>query len=203
MAATIDENKLLIAVGYKNGSIELYNETSKNDFQMTQRLECHRESVNFLIFSPLASETMENDLEKESCQSEKPIILASVAEEICFWNVTHALNNPMERRKQLRLSQRINRRSNSIQVNANVNVNDGNTSQPNKTVHLGACSPKKFNPWMGKIGTLEKPELLACTKLVGSSAEKIFANQAFNTFITVDNEGVMYFLRAERHLNEM
>lgn len=208
LATTINDTKLLIAVGYKSGTIELYDVTGEN-IQMTQRLKCHKEPVNFLVFSPPAIDNIEG---KALVLREKLIVLASISEEICFWNVTHALNNPMERDNQLRLSQRISRKLNSNRVNAHVAFTNGNNNVHNVTElkaadsvgNANCCSELEIlNPWIGKTGTSEKPELLSCIKFVGSSAEKLYANEAFNTFITVDNEGVIYFLRANNQLNEI
>lgn len=205
LATTISDTKLLIAIGYKSGIIELYDVTGEN-IQMTQRLKCHKEPVNFLVFSPAVKGG-----EKAIILREKPIILVSISEEICFWNVTHALNNPMERDNQLRWSQRINRKLNPNRANAQIvhtngNINDGNVSDLRAADSVdtanGSSDLEVFNPWIGKTGTSEKPELLSCIKFVGSSAEKLYANGAFNTFITVDNEGVIYFLKANNQLNE-
>lgn len=202
----------MIAVGYKAGNIELYYVSCDNNVQLTQRFKCHKEPVNFLLFSPA---TEENDIEKTSILGENPIILASISEEICFWNVTHAINNPIERGNELRLSQRINRKPNpdraNIQVtHINKEITGGSLA---KLKTADACSHRilvnckksceVYNPWIGKTGTSEKPELLSCIKLVGNSAEKLYANRTFNTFITVDNEGVIYFLKAKSQLNEI
>lgn len=61
-----------------------------------------------------------------------------------------------------------------------------------------ACNP---NPWYGKSGASDKPELLSCIKLVGSSAEKIFTNRKFTKFITIDNEGEIYYLNINYRCN--
>lgn len=215
LAATFSDGRFLIAVGYINGIIELYDVTPEN-IQMTQRLKCHKEPVNFLVFSPASSTAMDSNRDKTT----KPIILASISEEICFWNVTHALNNPMERGNQLRLSQRINRKPNSNKVDTQVIHTNGNAIDDNVSKlrsadtfgnrlhveHLFNANLNNehnvCNPWIGKTGTTEKPELLSCIKFVGSSAEKLYTNFAFDTFITVDNEGVIYFLKANNELNE-
>lgn len=215
LAATFIDGRFLIAVGYTNGIIELYDVTREN-IQMTQRLKCHKEPVNFLVFSPTPSTAMDTDHDKATT----PIILASISEEICFWNVTHALNNPMERGNQLRLSQRINRKPNPNKFDTQVIHTNGNGTDDNVSklqtantfgnrLHVEQLFNANLNnernvhnPWIGKTGTSEKPELLACIKFVGSSAEKLYANHAFDTFITVDNEGVIYFLKANNELNE-
>lgn len=185
---------------------------------MTQRLECHKEAVNFMIFSPSPSASIAFDIEKTTISRERPIILVSISEEICFWNITHVLNNPMERSNHLRLSQRINRKSNINRADPQMIHTNGNASKPKATSSFGnhllveqvidanTSTTHELginNPWIGKTGTSKKPELLSCIKFVGSSAEKLYANRAFDTFITVDNEGVIYFLKADNQLNEM
>lgn len=216
LAATTNDTKLLIAVGHVRGAIELYEVTRENA-QMVQRLICHKEPVNCLVFSPSPATAVENGKEPGK---DKPIILASISEEICFWNITFAVNNPMERDNQLRQSQRYRRKPNQTRVDTQVihtngNAVDGNASKlvkdrfgnrlpvdnllnTNSNYELDA-----IDPWIGKTGTVEKLELLSCIKFVGSSAEKLYVNQAFDTFITVDNEGVIYFFKAKNQFNEI
>lgn len=221
MATTISNNRILIAVGYKSGTIELYDATEQKSIQVLQRLKCHKEPVHFMAFSPPPPPSpvlMEND----NVSASIPIILASISEEICFWNVLHALSNPMDRGNQLRLSQRINRKTTSNRIDAqtihtNGNVTNGNV--PNQLAaksfgnrlhvdhsfdeNFNADNGDEINPWLYKTGPSEKPELLSCIKFVGSSAGKFYANREFNTFITVDNEGVIYFLKANNQLKDM
>lgn len=51
------------------------------------------------------------------------------------------------------------------------------------------------NPWHGKTGSSDKPELLSCIKLVAKSAKRIIYNEDFTRFVTIDNEGNVYHLR--------
>lgn len=51
------------------------------------------------------------------------------------------------------------------------------------------------NPWTGKLGPTEKPELLACIQLIGNSAVQIFSNKMFTKFVTIDDEGEVYYLQ--------
>lgn len=51
------------------------------------------------------------------------------------------------------------------------------------------------NPWQRKSGTSEKPELLSCIKFVGKRAEKILTFEKFGKFLTIDNEGNVYYIR--------
>lgn len=204
LAATTNDGKLLTAVGYRSGIVELF-ETTTDSFNMTQRLECHKEAVNCLMFSPV-----EHERDRMNNLRERPIILISISEEICFWNVTHALNNPIDRGNELRLSQRINRRSVSNKSNVSPSQTNGNATDSSRLYVGRRLSDALANnnnesctvdPWAGKTGASAKPELLSCIKFVGSSAEKLYANEEFDTFITIDNEGVIYFLRINNQSN--
>lgn len=195
-----ETDKLLIAVGYENGNIDLFNVTN-DEAILVKTFASHRSKVNVLRFSPW-------HLMQTQLTDNQPIILVSLSEEICFWNVTHALNNPIERTK-LRNSQRFNRRSYGAAIDLNGNSDEkinsnGNFLHPNdaQLVSNGHKNNNGFasysnwsNPWTGKCGSTLKPELLSCIKFVGSSAEKIFINESFTKFITVDNEGEIYFLK--------
>lgn len=64
----------------------------------------------------------------------------------------------------------------------------------NGNVH-GNGNVVQTNPWTGKLGPTEKPELLACIQLIGNSAEQIFTNTNFTKFITIDAEGEVYYLQ--------
>lgn len=50
------------------------------------------------------------------------------------------------------------------------------------------------NPWSGKLGPTEKPELLSCIQLIGTAAEQIFVDEKFTKFVTIDDEGEVYYL---------
>lgn len=199
IALTETSDGLICAAGFRNGSIELY----KNSIILKQ-LHSHKSSVNALQFSSYHHESYANDV---------PIILCSLSSEICFWDIVSILNNPMERTQQQRSSQRFNRQSKLpfYQRNGNIETN-GNTLQVTRRINdiqlnnnhsNGKHATKTFNgneifdenPWIGKCGPSKKPELLACIKFVGSSAQKVFINKHFTTFITIDNEGEIYYLR--------
>lgn len=224
---------------------------------MLKQLRSHRKSVHALKFSPNLN------------SSAIPIILVSISEEMCFWNVTHILNNPIEEGK-LRLSQRFQRKtssstqpkitpsplaspvaktapaspitnghsttsissptsSTSSTSSSSSNQSPTSSNMPHRTNHVtnghnyditpnnhnnkinilnnhisislnnGNCDSTNnetdhINPWIGKTGASDKPELLSCIKFVGTSAEKIFANKKFTKFITIDDEGEIYYL---------
>lgn len=236
--------KTLFAIGYEDGIIELYDKT-EDKVQLLKQLLSHKGPVHALKFSPNQNSSV------------VPIILVSISGELCFWNVTHIMNNPMEESK-LRLSQRFQRKTSSTSqpkigasplssptsnktsncvTNGHKDVIDSSsaplTPPPmsssysfNKLTHrtnsvTNGHSPdinhslsnvsisqnennhctnsngivnNNENPWIGKTGASDKPELLSCIKFVGTSAEKIFANKKFTKFITIDNEGEIYYL---------
>lgn len=135
--------------------------------------------------------------------------MVSISEEICFWNITHVLNNPIES-SSIRSSQRFNRsrldKRTSITNGNNSNsngCNGNNHLQPNTFANIltncdinnGNYQQNGTNPWIGKTGATDKPELLSCIKFVGSSTEKLFVNSSFDEFLTIDNEGEIYYLR--------
>lgn len=243
--AITEIDKLLLAVGYEDGKIELYDVFGQSS-SLIKVFKSHESSVNLLRFSPW-------HLNKSGCPN-IPIVLVSLSESICFWDIQYALNNKIER-TNLRSSQRFNRKSagnsspkdtetnsltptkhngaeaNSLTVpNGNSSAYNGNfSSVQNGFAHLsvnaqpmangnvsdvvdngyddvdaGPCNVIRewMNPWIGKVGPSGKRELLSCIKFVGSSAEKLFTNEQFTTFITIDNEGEVYFLKTMNLLDE-
>lgn len=225
-------DKSILAVGYKSGLIEVYD-CHKDKIQLLQKLVSHEEMIYSLKFSPL----MDN----------QTLILLSMSEVLCFWNITHILNNPLDG-GNVRRSQRFNRRrskssvtsandlspspsSNDITANGNgggtthLTINgysstNGNTnghsndiispiSQLNQSfsnlcldaIHSHVIVPSNGNssPWTGKMGASTKPELLSCIKFIGNSAEKIFVNETFSKFITIDSEGEIYYMDVNFH----
>lgn len=198
----------MIAVGYKNGVIDLF-EANGLKIDLLNKLISHKHEVNSMHFSTWHKNPYDI--------TGVPIILVSLSSEICFWNITHALNNPMERTPH-RQSLRFNRIKSKTAINDNsipfgIRINGNNTHSitkemneinlDTKPTNYLKKSTKTFNgneridenPWIGKCGSTQKPALLSCVKFVGSSAEKMFINKQFTTFITIDNEGEVYYLR--------
>lgn len=208
----IEAEKLLIAIGFENGIINLYD-IILNEVKILEKLESHTKCVESLYFSRWHKDP--------SNAPGTPIILVSLSSEICFWNITHILNNPMKRSSN-RKSARFDRHkpfSKRNENNRNSNTN-GNTNHLtiNKELydlslysqnHSETLANNKIlngnelpaNPWIGKFGLLEKPQLLSCIKFVGSSTKKTFINKSFTKFITIDNEGEVYYLRAMDCIN--
>lgn len=231
--------KSILAVGYCRGMIEVYD-CINDKVQLLQSLVSHKEAVYALRFS--------NWIDGQT------LILASVSEELCFWNITHILNNPLGS-GNLRRSQRFSRRhskssiasaldtavemtngaaadrANNNNINGNhltitnltnghaiINGNGGAIRTANDTNIISPISQlnqsfsnlqlntptsplvpdivqlSHVNPWIGKRGASNKLELLSCIKFVGNAAEKIYANQQFTKFITIDSDGEIYYL---------
>lgn len=120
-----------------------------------------------------------------------PLILLSLSESVNFWNIRSIQNNPLnltrkESNERLRVSQRFKSPMKIIPsiIDAVLSATD------NLTLNGTAA-----NPWRGKTGSTDKPELLSCIKLVAKSAKKIIFNDDFTRFVTIDNEGNVYHLR--------
>lgn len=159
------------AIGCESGSIELY---SFSGLRYLNTLQSNRNTpINDMVFSPWTS------------ASTMPIILASVSDQICFWNISYVVNNPIEN-GALRRSQRFDRKASVRSITEKM--------QELKPINgNGHCN--LANPWTGKLGPTEKPELLACIQLIGNSADQIFTNKHFTKFVTIDDEGEVYYLQ--------
>lgn len=166
----LNEGREFFAIGCESGSIELY---SFSGLQYLNTLQSNKNTpINDMVFSPWTS------------VSKLPIILASLSDQICFWNITLIVNNPIEN-GALRRSQRFDRKASVRSITEKM--------QELKPTN-GNGYTVQTNPWTGKLGPTEKPELLACIQLVGNSAEQIFANKSFTKFVTIDDEGEVYYL---------
>lgn len=172
-SVAISKDKSLFAIGYKNGVIEIYeidltNKKQKIDQKPFVLEESRKTSINDLKFSQFTNVN-------------SPIILVSLSEQLCFWNIKYLQNNKIENsKKDGRQSSRFKNNKNNLKL-----VED-------KLIRL---SLEETNQWVGKIGASDKPELLSCIKLVGGSANKFFTNENFTKFLTIDLEGNIYFLR--------
>lgn len=132
-------------------------------------LKSNNAPINVLVFSP---------------GNDSSLVLASVSDQICFWNISYVVNNPMEDCK-LRRSQRFDRKA-SVRLIEKLQESPTNGNGHNH-IHT--------TPWMGKLGPTEKPELLACIQVIGNSAEQMFTNKSFTHFVTIDDEGEVYNLK--------
>lgn len=174
-SVAISKDKLLFAIGFKNGIIEIYeidstNKSQKIDKKPYELEESRKTSINDLKFSQFTN-------------INSPVILISISEQLCFWNIKYLQNNKIENsKKDGRQSSRFKNNKLSLKKSS---IED----------NLIRLSLEESNPWVGKIGASDKPELLSCIKLVGGSANKFFTDDNFTKFLTIDLEGNIYFLR--------
>lgn len=135
--------------------------------------------INNLYFSPWESP---ND----------PIILLSVSNSLNFWNIKAVQNNnslEVSRKMSTSNKLRVSSRFRSPLKLSNLPVDDM------MAVATQQISLIDSNPWSNKTGPLDKPELLSSHKLIGKSAKKVIFNDEFEKFVTIDNEGNIYYLR--------
>lgn len=136
--------------------------------------------INNLYFSPWDSP---ND----------PLILLSVSNSLNFWNIKAVQNNSsleisrkVSTSNKLRVSSRFR---SPLKMSSPLSVDDTlKATTQNLSLH-------NSNPWSNKTGSSEKPELLSCHTLIGKSAKKVIFNDDFDKFLTIDNEGNIYYLR--------
>lgn len=107
-----------------------------------------------------------------------------MSEQIVFWNISDIENNPLQPTGVIRKSGRFS-------TNKNYKPSNGSP----KTLQPDFVVENTFNPWSGKTGIAGKPELLSCIKFIGNSAEKLFTNDNFSRFLTIDDEGNIYHLQ--------
>lgn len=180
MALSADGN--VLAVGFTNGIIQIIPMEKSAPPTLGRPLDilfCN-ESVNDLIFSPWKEDTSVN----------APIILASLSQDICFWDIKYITNNPFDSgiKSPMRRSQRYRPPSQVLSPDNNKKENS-----------LKIPSTFEFNPvsdnlWQNKKGPSDKPKILSCIRLSGL-AHKLIANDNFTQFVTVDNNGEIYHLR--------
>ena len=143
---------------------------------LLQKLISHKRPVMKLQFSPWT-------------QSNDPLILLSLSESVNFWNIRSIQNNPLnlkEKESSSRVSQRFKSPMKIFPTLLDTLMSETNNLTLNGT---------SANPWRGKTGSSDKPELLSCIKLVAKSAKRIIYNEDFTRFVTIDNEGNIYHLR--------
>lgn len=140
--------------------------------KLIQRLQLHNDSIEDLLFSPWDDPNA-------------PLVLVSLAREIGFWDIKHMVNNPFNDRltSPKQHSQRFKKRSQILPLH------------PSKQDPLFSFQTiEKKNIWQNKKGSGDRPELLACVRLIGR-AEQLVASPDFTQFVTLDNEGEIYHLK--------
>lgn len=129
------------------------------------------QEINNLYFSPWQS-------------SNEPMILLSVSSSICFWNIKTVqteMFHKISTTNEIRVSNRFRHVKSSP---------DSKLSEATEKMTINHLSP-----WGDKSGSTKRPELLSCHKLIGKSAKKVIINDEFDEFVTIDNEGNIYYLR--------
>lgn len=191
-ASALSADNTVLAIGCMNGNIEVCPTASMEiffnfcSFQIIdmnrmvriQRLESHKRTIWNLKFSPWMEP---ND----------PQILMSLSESVNFWDIRSIQNNPMVEvtpRKMSRISGRFTRLPFQLSP----------SSTEATSLAIQDLSLNDANPWSGKTGPADKPELLSCIKLVAKSAKRIICDDDFTRFVTIDNEGNIYHLRLIR-----
>lgn len=172
-----------------------------SDLEQLQVLCSHKQTVKQLVFSPWPVEGGGVD--------GNPLVLVSLAEQVCFWDIKYVINNPLDNMKKKNNYRRSSRFSKEIRwhlngeavakdndINGNgvpITTNGKTVPGDSNTVDVVDGRVGHGDYWSDKTGASDKPELLACIKFVGS-ATKLVTNKEFTKFITIDNEGDIYAL---------
>ena len=143
---------------------------------LIQQLEAHKRQIWHLEFSPWQ-------------ETKGPLILLSLSESLIFWNCSYVQNNRYHFKRVRTPNVRVSQRFRSP-MNKSSSPGSDHFNTAMRALHLTSS-----NPWQNKIGSTDKRELLSCIKFVGKYAKKVFCNKDFTRFITIDNEGNIYYLR--------
>lgn len=129
-------------------------------------------------------------------------ILVSCAEQLCFWNVQHILNNRVtsyRRNMRFRQGQSHSHAEAREEVDAAPCLElseDRKDAKPPMPLDCHKHADKsKAHLWRDKQGNAKLPELLACIKYVGNVARHFYASGDFTQFFALDDEGVFYHLK--------
>ncbi|EDW71398.1 apoptotic protease-activating factor 1 [Drosophila virilis] len=182
---TVTNDGKIVSIGFYNGHIKIYTYEKfrlQHIYTISQGHEaCH---VMKLRFSP--------------CKQ----ILVSCAEQLCFWNVQHMLNN---RVTSYRRNMRFRQGQSQCYAEAREEVDaapcldlseDQKDAKPLMPLDGHKHADKsKAHLWRDKQGNAKLPELLACIKYVGNVARHFYASGDFTQFFALDDEGVFYHLK--------
>ncbi|KAH8384633.1 hypothetical protein KR093_003777, partial [Drosophila rubida] len=172
----------LIALGFENGTIELYS------------YDKHRLQVVYTIKQGHDTQCNTMQLRFSPCKQ----VLISCEKQLCFWSVKYMQNN------QANPEVRSTRHSHYIQpkhhtkgreeVDAARFEDNEINEQIDKYERLNA-EESKVSFWSHKRGSDKLPELLACIKFVGNEARRLYTNMDFTQFYVIDDECVFYHLK--------
>lgn len=180
---TASNDGQLIALGFKNGNIELYS-YENHGLQLIYTINQGHETCNSmqLRFSP--------------CKQ----VLVSCAEQICFWNVKHMRNNqaspklrsrrhnPWQKHFKSKGAEEVDA-ARFLDVSAESSIKNLLSPQNDCMLENRTCV------WADKRGNDKLPELLACIKFVGNEARHFYTSSDFTQFFVIDDEGVFYHLK--------
>lgn len=212
-ALAVSQDNSVLAIGCSNGKIEVNNYlvfpfTKKIDHQYFNQFNFSSSPsqivnlINGTSMTKLAAGTDSminrvreiNNLYFSPWDSPNdPLILLSVSNSLNFWNIKAVQNNSyLEYSRKLSTSNKLrvsSRFRSPLKMSSPLSVDD------NLTATTQNLSLHNSNPWRNKTGSSDKPELLSCHKLIGKSAKKVIFNDDFDKFLTIDNEGNIYYLR--------
>lgn len=136
--------------------------------------------INNLYFSPWVSPN-------------EPLILMSVSHSIIFWDIKSIQNNnSTEPGRKISTTDKLRQSKRFRSPNSPMKTLTPLVTLSNATENL---TISESNPWSRKIGPNDRPELLSCIKFIGKSAKKVIFNNDFDRFVTIDNEGYVYYPR--------
>lgn len=164
------------AVGYKNGLFIVYKaskDMKTHEEIFAPKYTYRSDPIKVLRFSPW------ND-------SRLPLILLTVSSEIRFWNVRHSQAEAIPFKGLAIKRHRFSSKNNNKQELSVVAKNESNNNLM-----------RDVNPWLGKVGNPEDVDLLSCIKLIGNSVDQFFCFNNFTKFVSIDDDGNIYYLRVQ------
>ncbi|XP_077282945.1 uncharacterized protein LOC143908959 [Arctopsyche grandis] len=204
VSCTVSSDEKILALGCESGNIVIWHISNTI---LLSVINFHKEPVNSMKFSPVPISTrpisfthFDNDEDILDSDS-TPLVLVSIAGQVCWWNVTSIINR--KNRKLLKQSKGSNRNilspignlmsSSPIDFKTTGNKNPARNSNGFNFDLTTNLEWEKL--WKGKRAKNKKRrDLLNCIKLTGERAFKIMVNSDFSTFVTIDQGGVLYVM---------
>ncbi|XP_059057323.1 uncharacterized protein LOC131850929 isoform X2 [Achroia grisella] len=204
---TTDGTKL--ALGLDGGDVVIWNVTQKRQITI---LRHHKSKVQWCSFSPTPDNFCRTPAQSPSLyphppsfnphtdDNEPPLVLATMATEIVWWNISFVLKNPKKTfiSNTNIMSPLVSPIDNRIQSPVN------NDSSSPKNIFFGNGSIGSHDCWKSiwknktcKEGS-KREEILACVKLTGMNAEQLCHNEQYSCFVTVDNSGHVHIMNVMR-----